>query len=112
MSKLAAFGGGGVSQLVAGTGVTLSPSGGTGAVTVSTSSGGLAKYAVDIGDGSTLTYTVTHSLNTEDIAVTVYATGTPYDVVYPTVDITTVNALTVTFSSAPALNAFRVVVIG
>ncbi len=81
------------------------PSGGGGG-------GSVSKYATTIGDGSTLVYTVTHSLNTSDISVAVWELTTPFELVFPTVAIATVNSITVTFSSAPASNSMRVVVFG
>lgn len=69
------------------------------------------KYSATIGDGSTLAYTVTHSLNTRDVHVTVYDAAT-YDEITTSVNHATVNTCTITFDVAPTTNQYRVVVVG
>jgi len=68
-------------------------------------------YAVSIGDGSNTSYTVTHNLGTRDVNVQLYDVST-YDTVYADIFRTTVNTLTVTFSSnsIPTTNDIRVLV--
>ena len=73
-------------------------------------SGRKLKGVADIGDGSATSYTVTHNFGTRDVDVTLYLNSTGEEV---DADITrTTNAVNVVFSTAPASNAFRVVVIG
>jgi hypothetical protein len=78
---------------------------------LATWSGRIKKYSVAIGDGSATSYTVTHNLASRDVQVTVYNAST-YDEVITDVTHTTTNTLTIVFASAPASNAYRVVVIG
>lgn len=88
--------------------------GGTNATTAAAARTNLAvpgKFAANIGDGSTTAINVAHNLNTTDVVVQVYLISskalTFTDIAY--VD---ANNVTVTFATAPASNAYRVVVIG
>jgi|TARA_Y100000310_G_scaffold137861_2_gene136805 hypothetical protein len=67
--------------------------------------------AQTIGDGSATAYVVTHGLGTRDVIVQVYDASS-YDTVIADTVRTNTNACTVTFSSAPSSNAYRVVVTG
>ena len=73
---------------------------------------GLDKVSASVGDGSSLSYTVTHNLNTRDVLVQVLRVVSPYDVVIADVSAATANTVTVTFATAPTSNQYRVVVIG
>jgi hypothetical protein len=75
-------------------------------------SGRLRKVSSSVGDGSATTYTVTHNLNTRDVVVRVYPNSGEYDDVEVDVQRTSVNAVAVVFATAPASNAYRVVVLG
>lgn len=74
------------------------------------SGGGGSSYAADIGDGSTTDIVVTHSLGTRDVSVTVRRNSGAYDLVYPTVGMTTVDSVTLTFNEAPTSGQFRVII--
>jgi hypothetical protein len=78
---------------------------------LATWSGRVKRYAVSIGDGSATSYTVTHNLASRDVHVTVYNAST-YDEVITDVTHATTNTLTIVFATAPASNAYRVVVVG
>lgn len=114
---------GGGTTYTAGNGLTESPAGtfnvgaGTGisvaadSVSIDSSYTGLAKrYAAAIGDGSTTAITVTHNLGTRDVVVEVYDAST-FEQVDADVAHTTTNTVTVTFATAPASGAYRVVVL-
>lgn len=66
-------------------------------------------YSTSIGDGSATAIAVTHNLGTQDVIVQLYDTSS-LDTVYADVVRTSVNVVTVTFSSAPTLNDIRVLV--
>ena len=72
------------------------------------------KYSGDVGNGVDTAITVTHNLGTNDVVVQVWDKTTD-DLVFVDVDRTNVvtsNTLTLNFATAPASNAYRVVVIG
>lgn len=75
-------------------------------------SGRKLKFAQNIGDGSATSIPVTHNLNTRDVQVQVYRNSGNFDTVGVEVQRTSVNALAIVFASAPAANAYRVVVVG
>lgn len=99
----------GAGTYTAGTGLTLTG----GVFAQDTANGyGVRKYATDIGDGVTTSITVTHNLNTRDVTVSVREVGSPYGYVFPNVEATTVNTVTVIFAVAPTSNQYRVIVTG
>ena len=69
------------------------------------------KASANVGNGSNVSFAVTHSLNSRDVVVNVYDNST-HDTVEVDVVRTDVNTVTVSFSNAPTTNAYRVVVIG
>jgi hypothetical protein len=71
--------------------------------------GTVSKYATSIGDGSSTSFTITHSLGSLDAEIQVYETATG-NVVFPDMQNTTTNTSTITFSVAPTTNQYRVVV--
>lgn len=75
-------------------------------------SGRMRKYSGTIGDGAATSYVLTHNFNTRDVIVDVSRNSGNYDKVLVDVQMTSVNTVTIVFASAPALNAFRVVVQG
>lgn len=69
------------------------------------------KATANVGNASATSFAVEHNLNTRDVQVQVYDNAT-YDTVEVDVVRTDANTVTVSFASAPASNAYRVVVIG
>lgn len=69
------------------------------------------KATANVGNNSATSFAVTHNLGTRDIQVQVYDNAT-YDTVEVDVVRTDANTVTVSFATAPANNAYRVVVIG
>lgn len=70
------------------------------------------KYATNIGDGSSTTIIVTHNLNTRDVTVAVRLAASTYDAILVDWAATTVNTVTLTFSTAPSSNQYRCIVHG
>ena len=66
-------------------------------------------YSTSIGDGAATAIAVTHNLGTQDVIVQLYDTSS-LDTVYADVVRTSVNVVTVTFSSAPASNDIKVLI--
>jgi hypothetical protein len=69
------------------------------------------KYATTIGDGSTLTYTITHNLGTLDVLVSIRLISTGEQVITDNLAVS-LNTVSVSFASAPASNTYRVIVLG
>lgn len=74
--------------------------------------GRIRRYATNIGDGSATSYTITHSLNTRDVIVRVFPNSGDYDDVEVDVRRPSTTTCTLVFATAPASNAYRVVVLG
>jgi hypothetical protein len=89
----------------AGTGITFS----AGALTLA-SGYGIRKFSENIA--STTSHVATHNLGTRDIHVAVYDNNSPYAEVFPDIEHTTTNTVTVKFATAPTADQYRVVIIG
>ncbi len=70
----------------------------------------LKRMSQALGDGSATSYTVTHNFNTRDVQVEVYRNSGNYDTVLVEVRRISVNAVQIVFDTAPANNAYQVVV--
>lgn len=73
-------------------------------------SGRSRKMSQTIGDGAATSIAVTHNFNSRDVTVEVYRNSGNYDTVLVEVRRTSVNAVTIVFDTAPALNSYTVVV--
>lgn len=88
--------------------------GGTGATTAAgarANLGATGKYARDIGDGSSTTFTVNHNLGTQDVVVQVRDKSNN-QVVMCDIEHTDANNVKLYFATAPSTNQYRVVVVG
>jgi hypothetical protein len=70
------------------------------------------KFAINVGDGTATSITVTHNLNTKDVVVQIYEVGGTFRQVYTEVQHTNVNSITLLFDTAPTAAQYRCVVIG
>lgn len=70
------------------------------------------KFSANVGNGSLTAIPITHNLANRDVHVEVYTNATPWDTVICDVERTDTNTVTLRFATAPASNAYRVVVIG
>jgi hypothetical protein len=89
--------------------------GGTGATTAATARsnlGAVGKFSADVGNNSATNIVITHNLGTRDVTATIYEKGTPYGVVYPDIEFTSTDTITLKFSVAPSTDQYRVVVTG
>jgi hypothetical protein len=73
---------------------------------------GVASTIAATVTGSGTTHGVTHNLNTRDITVQVWETAGSYQQVFPDIELTSVNAVDIKFSTAPGSDSYRVVVMG
>lgn len=81
--------------------------------TRSTSVPSLARVVTQtIGNNASSSFTITHNLNTRNLTIQVVEANSPYDTVFADVARTSVNTATVTFATAPATDAYTVVVTG
>mgnify|MGYP003347458005 FL=1 len=71
---------------------------------------GLKKYSENIAN--TTSHTVTHNFGTREVTVSVYDNNSPYAEVFPDVEHTSTNTVTIKFATAPTADQYRVVVIG
>lgn len=73
---------------------------------------GLSSYVTSVGDGSSTSIAVTHSLGTQNLIVSVRENGSPYSQVYPEVEFTSTTVVTLIFDVAPSSGQYSVMVVG
>jgi hypothetical protein len=66
-------------------------------------------YAANVGDGTAISFALSHGLNSSDVVVSVYDNATKEEV-FTDVAITSSSVVTVSFALAPTSNAYRVVI--
>lgn len=67
-------------------------------------------FASNLGDGSNLTYTINHGLDSKDVVVDLYEISTG-ETVYADITRPTVNTVVISFATAPTNNQYRVIII-
>lgn len=70
------------------------------------------KSSTDVGDGSATQYTITHNFNTRDVSVQVRRNSGNYENIVCEIDRTSVNAVRLTFATAPTSNQYRCLILG
>ena len=73
--------------------------------------GSVNKFAAS-NTGTETSEVFTHNLNSRDVIVMVYEVASPYAQVFPDVEMTTVNTVTLRFGTALTVGQYRVVVMG
>jgi hypothetical protein len=85
--------------------------GATGATGPAGTNGTSAKtYSTTVGDGSALTYVITHNFNTRSVNATLNSTAAPYDAAITGWQATSVNTITLQFDVAPTTGQYTVFV--
>lgn len=88
--------------------------GGTGGTTplqARTNLGATTKYTQTLQGGAT-SEVINHGLNTPDLAVTVRTTASPFEVVYPDIEFTSVNTVTVRMANVIPATTYSITLIG
>lgn len=70
------------------------------------------KVAKEIGNGTATEFTVNHNLNSQDVVVMVRENKSPFAQVITDVEVTDVNNVKVRFAKAPAVDSYKVIVVG
>lgn len=70
------------------------------------------KYAANVGNGTATEITVTHNLGTQDVTVLLRENASPYSQVFCDVQVISTTQIKLLFATAPASNAYRVIVTG
>jgi hypothetical protein len=69
------------------------------------------KYSENVGDGVNDIFNITHSLDTEDVTISLYETSTK-QLVLTDINIVDENIVTVSFGEVPTLEQYRIVITG
>ena len=70
------------------------------------------KYVEVVGDASNTSFDVVHNLGTRDVTVMVRENNAEYNVVETDILMKDANTVTIAFTDAPALNAYKVIIVG
>lgn len=78
---------------------------------LATYAGRAKRYASTFGDGAATSYVITHNLGTTDVQVFIQETGGSKRQIDAEIQITSTNSVTIITKTAPASNAYRVVIV-
>ena len=67
-------------------------------------------FSALFGDGAALIYVITHSLNSQDVDVTIRRNSGAFDQIACDIEMTSVNSITLRFAAAPSTNQFKVII--
>jgi len=72
------------------------------------------KFVETFGNGSDTTFTITHNLNTRDLAVTIRETGGNFGLIFADIDFSDLNSIDIITSptAVPATNQYTVTIVG
>lgn len=70
------------------------------------------KQAFNVGDGTSTVITIPHNLATRDLTAQYWSNASPWDFQVPDMALPNVNNLVLTFATAPASGAGRIVIVG
>lgn len=70
------------------------------------------KHSATVGNGIATSFVVTHNLNSRDVVITIRETASPYAQVITDVEMTTLDTVTVKFTSAPTSGQYTITIIG
>lgn len=70
------------------------------------------KFSQTVGDGTNVSFVLSHNLNTQDVTVTFRYVASPYAGLITDWEATSANTITVRFKKAPTSNEIRVVITG
>jgi hypothetical protein len=73
---------------------------------------GIKKYTQLIGDGTSTSIAVTHSIGSVSVIPSIHRSIAPFDEVFTEIKITSDNIITFVFNSPPAINQYVVTIIG
>jgi hypothetical protein len=104
LGRGSAGGAGSPEEITLGSGLNMS------GTTLSVTAGG-SSYTTTIGNGSATSFTVNHALNSRNVLVVVYETGSPYAEVKCGVEHTDANNVTIKANPAPTTNEYTVYVV-
>lgn len=92
--------------------ITNGGTGGTTAAAARANLGATTKVSGTLGDGASTSFSIVHALGTQDVTVAVVRAAAPFDAILVDWQATDATHVTIVFGAAPAVNAYRYVIVG